>query len=275
LIPKDFPDSPLPIVVPTAAPVSSCAMYDFGGATGGGVCTTPSLSPVAKPSPVAIPFPVVVPTIRPAAPVSCEMYDFGDVADEGRCPEPSPSPIRTAAPVSCEIYNFSDVTGDQSCTPTILDTAREDPDLSLAVILFERAGLTEIFSCPGPFTVQFPTNSAVELVDASVLDFLLRPENQAELMNLMLYHVLPGEFPTSTLQPGPTRTLANAGTAEVIVSQNPTMFNGATVILADISACNGLINTLDAVLTFIPTCKTKKFCNWRIPTIDCHVSHFL
>jgi uncharacterized surface protein with fasciclin (FAS1) repeats len=217
--------------------------------------------------------PTLEPTTLTKATSLASTLDFAAPSIDAapRLPTPSATPI-FGPPVQITMTSPPSFVLSQQ---NVLDTARGDPDLSLAVILFERAGLTEIFSCPGPFTVQFPTNSAVELVDASVLDFLLRPENQAELMNLMLYHVLPGEFPTSTLQPGPTRTLANAGTAEVIVSQNPTMFNGATVILADISACNGLINTLDAVLTFIPTCKTKKFCNWRIPTIDCHVSHFL
>lgn len=174
-------------------------------------------------------------------------------------PVASPDAVPTAAPVSlCASYDFGGATGGDGCTPNILDTAREDPDLSLAVILFERAGLTEILACGGPFTVQLPTNEAIENVDASLLDFLLRPENQEELMNLMLYHVLPGNFPTSTLQPGPTPTLANDGEAEVIVSQNPTMFNNATVIMADVSACNGLFNTIDSILTFLPTSKFRR-----------------
>jgi uncharacterized surface protein with fasciclin (FAS1) repeats len=160
----------------------------------------------------------------------------------------------SAAPASiCDAFDFDGPTDGAGCTPNILDTAREDPDLSLAVILFERAGLTELFDCPGPFTVQLPTNVAIENVDASILDFLLRPENQEELMNLMLYHVLPGSFPTSELEPGPTPTLAEG--AEVVISLNPTMFNNATVIMADISACNGLINTIDTILTFLPTSK--------------------
>jgi uncharacterized surface protein with fasciclin (FAS1) repeats len=173
----------------------------------------------------------------------------------------SPTPFSgpTAAPTSlCAMYNFGGSTGGDGCTPNVLDTARDDPDLSLAVILFERAGLTDILSCGGPFTVQLPTNEAIENVDASLLDFLLRPENKEELLNLMLYHVLPGSFPTSALQSGPTPTLANDGEAEVTISKNPTMFNNSTVIMADISACNGLINTIDSILTFLPTSTFEK-----------------
>jgi uncharacterized surface protein with fasciclin (FAS1) repeats len=165
----------------------------------------------------------------------------------------SPPSVPTITPSICDLYDFGGETDGAGCSPNILDTARENSELSLAVILFERAGLTGIFDCAGPFTVQLPTNAAVENVDASLLDFLLRPENQAELMSLMLYHVLPGSFPTSDLVPGPTATLASG--AEVVISLNPTMFNNATVLMADIAACNGLINTIDTVLTFLPTCR--------------------
>ena len=62
-----------------------------------------------------------------------------------------------------------------------------------------------------------------------------------------------GSFPTSDLVPGPTPTLSSG--AEVVISLNPTMFNNATVLMADIAACNGFINTIDTVLTFLPTGK--------------------
>lgn len=132
--------------------------------------------------------------------------------------------------------------------PNIIEVARTNPDLTLAVILFERAGLTDIFSCAGPFTVQLPTNEALMKVDASLLAELLMPQNQARLKNLMLYHVLPGYFPTSALKPGPVATLSQM--RPVVVSLNPTKFNTATVITADVKACNGLINIIDQLLTF-------------------------
>lgn len=203
----------------------------------------PAKAPVSAPIPLIPTTDSVVPTIAPS--------------DEIAPAAPSPVIPSTVAPSICDLYDFGGETEGAECSPNILDTAREMSELSLAVILFERAGLTEIFDCAGPFTVQLPTNDAVENVDAALLDFLLRPENQEELMNLMLYHVLPGSFPTADLVPGPTPTLASD--AEVVVSLNPTMFNNATVLMADIAACNGLINTIDSVLTFLPTGKYQRY----------------
>jgi uncharacterized surface protein with fasciclin (FAS1) repeats len=135
-----------------------------------------------------------------------------------------------------------------NCMPNIIDMARTNPDLTLAVILIDRAGLTAIFNCAGPFTVQLPTNEAIEKVNKSLLAFLMMPQNKDQLRNLLLYHVLPGFYPTSVLKPGPVATLSQGKT--VLVSLNPTKFNTANVTTADIVACNGLINIIDGLLTF-------------------------
>lgn len=201
-------------------------------------------TPVPAPAPVTGPTDTFEPTAEPSTGVA-------PAVPSPVSPPTAVSDRPTIAPSICDAYDFGGETDGAGCSPNILDTARENSELSLAVILFERAGLTGIFDCAGPFTVQLPTNEAIENVDAALLDFLLRPENQAELMSLMLYHVLPGSFPTSDLVPGPTPTLASG--AEVVISLNPTMFNNATVLMADIAACNGLINTIDTVLTFLPT----------------------
>lgn len=158
------------------------------------------------------------------------------------------------------MYDF-DGSGLENCMPNLLEVARKTPDLALAVILIDRAGLTAIFNCPGPFTAQLPTNEAVMSVDATLLDFLLQPENQDELRDLVLYHVLPGLYPTNVLVPGMYPTLLENTAVEVTL--NPTKFNNATVLAADIEACNGLINIIDQLLTFpTPGMFHKHPCNF-------------
>ena len=170
-------------------------------------------------------------------------------------PTTVPAPLPTIAPTSfCTVYDFGNPEkGEQGCTPNVLEEARSNPDLSLAVILFERAELADIFTCPGSFTVLFPTNSAIEMVDASLVEFLLQPENILELQNLMLYHVLPGYFPSPGLTNGQLiETLFPRRDVEVTVTPDTIMFNDATVVTPDIEACNGLIHTISQVLTFLP-----------------------
>jgi len=132
--------------------------------------------------------------------------------------------------------------GGEGCAPNVLDEARTNPDLSLAVILFERAELTDIFSCPGAFTLLIPTNSAVENVDAELIDFLLQPENRVELRNMMLYHVLPGSYPSSALTNGPIESLFLNRDVEVTVTDDTIRFNAATVATFYTAACNGVIH---------------------------------
>lgn len=133
------------------------------------------------------------------------------------------------------------------CDPNVLDAARENPDLSTFVSLIEAADLQDIFLCAGPFTVLAPTNDAFDALDPALVEELLLPENQELLQELLLYHILPGFQPVSDLIAGPTETLLYDFT--VNVGLNPVMFNDASVVMPDIMACNGIIHTIDDILT--------------------------
>jgi uncharacterized surface protein with fasciclin (FAS1) repeats len=136
--------------------------------------------------------------------------------------------------------------GGENCGPNILETARDDPDLSDIVALIDAAGLSPIFDCAGPFTALLPTNDAISEIDRDVLEALLLPENQDELQSLLLYHILPGATLSDDFAAGPQDTLLEG--EDVIVGLDPFTFNDATVISPDIVACNGYINKLDGVL---------------------------
>ena len=195
------------------------------------------------------PKPVPAPVSVPTAPVPSVTF-----------PTTIPNALPTIAPTSfCNAFDFGNPEkGVEGCMPNVLEEARSNPDLSLAVILFERAELTDIFTCPGSFTVLFPTNSAIEMVDAALIEFLLQPENIRELQNLMLYHVLPGFYPSTGLTNGMLiETLFPRRDVEVTVTADSIMFNDATVVTPDTEACNGLIQTISQVLTFLPPRKLK------------------
>ena len=144
------------------------------------------------------------------------------------------------------MFTFNGETEGANCMPNILEVARQIPEFALTVTLIERAELTDIFSCPGPFTGNLPSNAAWDDVDPAFLELILRPENVDQLEDLLLYHFLPGRFPTTTLVPGPLETLLPGETVSVTV--NPIAFDGAEVGQADIEACNGLLNELRALL---------------------------
>jgi uncharacterized surface protein with fasciclin (FAS1) repeats len=156
----------------------------------------------------------------------------------------------------CQMYIFDGDTEGDNCMPNLLEVAREFPEFALTVTLIERAGLEEIFNCGGPFTGLFPTNEAWDDVDPAFLELILRPENADQLKELLLYHVLPGSYPSASLEPGPIETLSGEN---VEVSLNPIMFNDAGVSDSDILACNGLLYALRSILISSDT-RTYKIC---------------
>jgi uncharacterized surface protein with fasciclin (FAS1) repeats len=132
------------------------------------------------------------------------------------------------------------------CHPNAFDTAAEYADLSTFVFYLERAGLSEIFLCAGPFTVLAPTNDAFASLDAAFLMELLRPENQKRLQDFLLYHILPGFYLSTNFEAGNVDTLLTG--QDVTVYLDPLMFNQAGVVTENVLSCNGVMHTIDAVL---------------------------
>lgn len=173
---------------------------------------------------------------------------------------PVPAPLSTNFPAAllppipmdgdpiCDRFTFTGSSPTTIDTKNIIDVARSIEDLSLAVMLFDRAGLSRMFDCPGPFTVQMPVNSAIEMIDSATLQFLLDPDNVADLQNLLLYHVLPGPYSTLDLPPGSSETLLPGAFVEV--AKAPTTFNSGNVLVPNVPASNGYIHVIDSVLRF-------------------------
>lgn len=133
-----------------------------------------------------------------------------------------------------------------NCMPSVTDIGALYPELTLATALFQRAGLSEIFTCPGPFTLLLPTNAAFDALDSVFLEYLLRPENQQALEDVMLYHVLQGSFLSTQFQNGQYQTLLPGESVSVTVS--PTTFNNVGASIPDLQACNGVVNAIDGVI---------------------------
>merc|ERR1712166_96380 len=74
----------------------------------------------------------------------------------------------------------------------IVDVAVATPDLSTLVTALKIGKLVKALSGPGPFTVFAPSNEAFNKLPASVLANLLKPENKAQLVDLLTYHVVAG-----------------------------------------------------------------------------------
>jgi uncharacterized surface protein with fasciclin (FAS1) repeats len=108
------------------------------------------------------------------------------------------------------------------------------------------AGLQKTLTTDGPFTVFAPTDEAFQALPPGTLEYLL--DNPDELRNVLLYHVVAGEFLAADVV-----TLSSApsvlGPDITIDTTNGVVLNGnSTVILTDVMAKNGVVHVINAVL---------------------------
>jgi len=135
---------------------------------------------------------------------------------------------------------------------TIVDIASSNDDFSTLVSALARVNLAETLASDGPFTVFAPTNAAF-----AALGVDLATISDEDLTNILLYHVVGANIASGDLADGQTY----AGTASTGPGDNPLSIliekgsdgvkinNAATVTTADVTASNGVIHIIDAVIT--------------------------
>jgi transforming growth factor-beta-induced protein len=148
-----------------------------------------------------------------------------------------------------------------SSTPNIVELAESVKDLSTLVSAVVAGDLADALSAPGTFTVFAPTNGAFGKLPAGVVDSLMKPENKAQLVDILTYHVLPVEVKSTQLKSSQrVKTLEGKAlqvfkdTKGVRVSPDGQDFKKVTA--ADNLASNGVVHIIDGVL-LPPTKPTK------------------
>ena len=149
------------------------------------------------------------------------------------------------AEVSAEAEAEAGLTEEMS-VGTIVDVASAGADFSTLVAAITAANLGETLSGEGPFTVFAPTNEAFAALPEGVLDALLLPENKDALAKILTYHVVPGTVMAADITDGDVATVE--GQNVMLSTANGVTVNGATVLIADVAADNGVIHAIDAVL---------------------------
>jgi uncharacterized surface protein with fasciclin (FAS1) repeats len=131
---------------------------------------------------------------------------------------------------------------------TVVDIAVGSADHSTLVAAVTAAGLGETLSGAGPFTVFAPTNAAFSALPAGTLDDLLKPENKEKLASILTYHVVSGNVMSSALTDGQKVATVNGQEITIGVKEGKVTVNGANVTAADLSAGNGVVHVIDAVI---------------------------
>merc|ERR1711907_412358 len=137
--------------------------------------------------------------------------------------------------------------------PNIVELAQSVEDLSTLVAAVVAGDLVETLSSPGPFTVFAPTNEGFAALPEGTLDSLLKPENKAQLADILTYHVLPSQVLSTdlkffqrvaTVEGKNLHVLKNSAGVQV----GPDLKSLRKVVGADNLASNGVAHIIDGVM---------------------------
>ena len=120
-------------------------------------------------------------------------------------------------------------------------------DHDTLVAALSHVGLVATLQSPGPFTVFAPTDEAFANAGIDIADFDTQEEKD-RLTDILTYHVIDGEVPSSAVTDGMTATMVNGDTASFTVADGKVSIGDASVTLADVPASNGVIHVIDTVL---------------------------
>ncbi|TAE31269.1 MAG: fasciclin domain-containing protein [Cytophagales bacterium] len=126
-------------------------------------------------------------------------------------------------------------------------------DHSTLLQALQAASLTDMAQKGGPYTIFAPTNAAFAKIDASTLEALMQPANRQQLTQLLGYHVVRGRYMAKDLKNNQTLTTAQGGKLTVkkqgeTIALTDVTGNTSTVNMADITATNGIVHSVDTVL---------------------------
>lgn len=138
--------------------------------------------------------------------------------------------------------------GAATANKNVVETAIASPDHSTLVAAVQAAGLAETLSGTGPFTVFAPTNAAFDKLPKGTVDGLLKPEKKDDLTKILTYHVVPGSLKAADLTDGQKLKTVQGEELTVSVKDGKVMIDGANVTAADLTASNGVIHVIDAVV---------------------------
>ncbi len=157
--------------------------------------------------------------------------------------------IRTITAGLTALFLATSVYAGTQKSNDIVDTAIGAGQFTTLTAALDAAGLVETLKGEGPFTVFAPTDEAFAALPEGTVEDLLKPENKAQLVAVLTYHVVPGKVMSGDLA-GKSLDAETVQGATVAVdgTNDGVTVNEANVVSADVKASNGVIHVIDQVI---------------------------
>lgn len=131
----------------------------------------------------------------------------------------------------------------------IVDTAVSAGAFNTLVTAVKAAGLVDALKGDGPLTVFAPTDEAFAKLPAGTVENLLKPENVAQLRQILLYHVVDGKVMAADIGAAVRATTLQGAALDIRAADgNVPLNDAARVVTADVKASNGVIHVIDTVV---------------------------
>jgi len=130
---------------------------------------------------------------------------------------------------------------------TILEIAGANKSLTTLMKGVKAAGLEDVLSGHGPFTIFAPINMAFSKLTSDTFDELVKPANRQKLSEIMNFHVIAGKNLVTDLSNGQKLRTVNGQELSVTVGNNEVHINGAKVLAKNMQGSNGVVHSIDTV----------------------------
>ncbi|EED32875.1 beta-Ig-H3/fasciclin [gamma proteobacterium NOR5-3] len=137
---------------------------------------------------------------------------------------------------------------DDMAKGNIVEIAAGNDDFSTLVAAVKAAGLVDVLSGEGPFTVFAPTNAAFAKLPAGTVETLLKPENKDQLTAVLTYHVVAGKVMAADVVTLDSAVTVQGEFVSIEVGDAGVSVDNAMVVVTDIEASNGVIHVIDTVI---------------------------
>ena len=131
---------------------------------------------------------------------------------------------------------------------SVIDLVASDERFSTLKAALDAAKLTTFFQWDNKKTVFAPTNDAFAKLPKGTVESLLKPENKDHLVQILSYHVHPGDLNLAAALGSKNVDTVEKSPIKVAFRDGAVKVNDASLLEADIEATDGKIHVIDSVL---------------------------
>ena len=136
---------------------------------------------------------------------------------------------------------------DDVSSPDVVKVAVGSADHTTLVAALQAAGLVDVMSSSGPYTVFAPTNAAFAALPPGTVAELLKPENKSKLSKILQHHVTTSALELDFFEDGQSIGMVDGGRATITRREGATYIDDAKVI-GSVRASNGWVHVIDKVV---------------------------